>query len=184
MKKRLFMLASILVVMLAIISSLSLKTVVFAAEDGSIEISGYIGSSSSDTTYHIIYEANGGIGSYTGPDVAPGETDTILPPDAVGISYDDHYFRGWNIEPDGSGATYEPGDTITLESHIVLYAQWTVAPATSTKESISQATSVSAKTGDESNITLWISMFCLSLASFVFIPLMVRKKREKRSRNS
>ena len=33
-------------------------------------------------------------------------------------------FLGWNTKADGSGTAYQPGDTITVEEDIILYAQW------------------------------------------------------------
>lgn len=34
-------------------------------------------------------------------------------------------FVAWNTTPDGTGAAYQPGDTITLNQDTTLYAQWT-----------------------------------------------------------
>ena len=34
------------------------------------------------------------------------------------------YFKSWNTEKDGSGTTYAPGQTITLNGKVNLYAQW------------------------------------------------------------
>ena len=33
-------------------------------------------------------------------------------------------FSGWNTAADGTGTTYQPGETITLSENITLYAQW------------------------------------------------------------
>ena len=33
-------------------------------------------------------------------------------------------FLGWNTKADGSGTAYQPGDKITVEEDIILYAQW------------------------------------------------------------
>ena len=35
-------------------------------------------------------------------------------------------FSGWNTEADGTGLSYEAGDTFTIDSeHVTLYAVWT-----------------------------------------------------------
>lgn len=52
----------------------------------------------------------------------PGETVTVpnqLP------TRDNYTFVGWNALPDGTGASYQPGDSFTApESNLTLYAQW------------------------------------------------------------
>jgi len=74
--------------------------------------------------YHITYEGNGGTGQHTGPDIAPGGTDTILSLADTGISNPGHTFSGWNNMADGTGTAYQPGEQIILDKHITLYAQW------------------------------------------------------------
>lgn len=76
--------------------------------------------------YHVIYNANGGIGSHIGQDVISGGTDTILSLEETDISRNGYSFTGWNTEPNGSGTHYSPGDLITLSSDVTLYAQWEV----------------------------------------------------------
>lgn len=75
-------------------------------------------------TYHVEYNANGGTGSYRGPDVTPGSTDRVLSPAMTGISRPGYTFSSWNTEPDGSGTAYAPGALITVNANITLYAQW------------------------------------------------------------
>lgn len=77
-------------------------------------------------THHVIYNANGGTGSHTGPDIGPCETDTVLSLADTGISREGHTFTGWNTNPDGSGKPYAPGDEITLTDNATLYAIWKV----------------------------------------------------------
>ncbi|MFP3089262.1 InlB B-repeat-containing protein [Treponema sp. TIM-1] len=40
-----------------------------------------------------------------------------------------YYFAGWNIQPDGRGASYKPGGPVSLDNHMELYAQWVLLPA-------------------------------------------------------
>ncbi len=80
--------------------------------------------------FHVTYESNGGKGQYAGPDITPSYTDTILPLESTGITRIGYNFTGWNTAPDGSGQSYAPGDTVTLNRDLTLYAQWTaVEPA-------------------------------------------------------
>ena len=75
-------------------------------------------------TYNVTYDPNGGAGGYTGPDIIPGDTDTVLALEITGIDYADHSFVSWNTLADGSGTSYAPGDEIVLYDSIVLYAIW------------------------------------------------------------
>lgn len=75
--------------------------------------------------YSIRYVANGGTdGDYQGAEFDPGNTDIVLSPEAAGISREEYNFLGWNTKQDGSGTAYAPGDTITLNGSVTLYAQW------------------------------------------------------------
>ena len=47
------------------------------------------------------------------PDAVPGKGGRV--------------FTGWNSEPDGSGTAYTPGQALTLEDDLTLYAQWQLA---------------------------------------------------------
>ncbi|MBR5322831.1 MAG: InlB B-repeat-containing protein [Clostridia bacterium] len=40
------------------------------------------------------------------------------------VGEDTYLFRCWNTKADGSGVEYEPGEKFTVESDVVLYAQW------------------------------------------------------------
>ena len=44
-------------------------------------------------------------------------TDNIVGPQGA-------EFKGWSTKKDGSGSFYAPGETITPENHVTLYAQW------------------------------------------------------------
>ena len=43
----------------------------------------------------------------------------------AGPTREGYEFTGWNTQADGSGKTFEPNTSITLESDLTLYAQWT-----------------------------------------------------------
>ncbi|MBR6505593.1 hypothetical protein IKT18_02015 [Candidatus Saccharibacteria bacterium] len=83
--------------------------------------------------YEIIYDGNGGVLA-GGPDdewanrqwVWEFVTSSIW--NNMYLFDDDYFFAGWNTKPDGSGAWYYPGDSISSEGHLgetlTLYAQW------------------------------------------------------------
>lgn len=58
----------------------------------------------------------------------PGRSGTILSQIEVegndGFRKPYYSFKGWNTSADGSGATYQPGDHISLGMNTTLYAQW------------------------------------------------------------
>ena len=58
---------------------------------------------------------------YTIPELKPVETKTLAPGSMERTEY---RFTGWNTEADGSGQSYAPGDSLTVEGNTTLYAQW------------------------------------------------------------
>lgn len=52
------------------------------------------------------------------------DIDAVIPETVPTIDPDDYEFVGWNTEPDGTGDTYNPGDTYTEHTGITLYAIW------------------------------------------------------------
>ncbi|MCD7947998.1 MAG: InlB B-repeat-containing protein [Oscillospiraceae bacterium] len=75
--------------------------------------------------YDVLYEANGGTGIFVDTGIPGGTIYTILTPEATVISRPGYVFTGWNTQPDGSGITYQPGNTVTINENLTLYAQWT-----------------------------------------------------------
>lgn len=169
-----------------------------APTSASMQIGGQIRNTASAPTptpaqCHVIYDANGGTGSYTAPDINAGDTDTVLSPADTGISRDGYTFTVWNTRADGSGTDYAPGDSITLNGDATLYAQWTkdavVKPVsntttntTITNTTVKTTTNV-AKTGDAGNIGLWSGMLIVSLGGMVAL-LWSRRKRQNELQES
>lgn len=64
---------------------------------------------------------------------APADTTGVgsvnTAPTAGTLSKPGYSFIGWNTAADGSGTTYQPGDSLNLTSNITLYAMWTPALA-------------------------------------------------------
>ena len=84
----------------------------------------YKGTEVITAVFNITYNVNGGVGSHIGPDMNLCATDTVLSLEETGITNDGYTFTGWNTEPDGSGTSYQLGDSITLNDNVTLYAQW------------------------------------------------------------
>lgn len=82
--------------------------------------------------YTVTYAANGGSGQTTDSNRYPlGAGATIL---ASGFTAPSgKYFGYWTTAADGSGAVYEPGDTLIVQGNITLYAHW-ITLATSLDE--------------------------------------------------
>ncbi|MCL1872866.1 MAG: InlB B-repeat-containing protein, partial [Clostridiales bacterium] len=96
--------------------------------------------------YKVTYVANGGIGGPHEVTGIHGGTDhTVLGLPDIGISHPEHDFLGWNTEPDGSGDAYDPGDLITVDEDIILYAQWGVPDGSISK----QADTTAVHVGDQ-----------------------------------
>lgn len=57
---------------------------------------------------------------------APGEEVTVLGASVLGAGADrpGHTFIEWNTQRDGTGMSYRPQSTITIEQETTLYAQW------------------------------------------------------------
>ena len=76
--------------------------------------------------YEVTYNANGGVGGYVDI-VQYGMQYLIHMPAAVGISYGDYIFTGWNTAADGSGTAYYGGQLVNITGGLILYAQWQAA---------------------------------------------------------
>ena len=74
----------------------------------------------------IIYDGNGGEGSQQQQTIRAGETSSIYNGQSY-FSRTGYAFSHWNTEPDGTGTTYNQGDSFTASDQstiITLYAQW------------------------------------------------------------
>ena len=75
--------------------------------------------------YSVTYNANGGTGEYTDPDIAEDSPYTVKTLAQTGIAREGYTFTGWNTAADGSGTEYQPGAELTVNGDTTLYAQWT-----------------------------------------------------------
>lgn len=80
-------------------------------------------------TYTVRFDANGGDGSMAEQEAERDEAWTV--PECAFVR-EGFEFAGWNAAPDGSGASYAPGDEATnlaeAGATAVLYAQWAETP--------------------------------------------------------
>ncbi|MBR4732789.1 MAG: choice-of-anchor J domain-containing protein, partial [Lachnospiraceae bacterium] len=73
--------------------------------------------------YHVTYDANGGSGEMTDPNMYFGGTGaTVLPCEFAAPAGTE--FMGWNTKEDGSGTLYTVGDVMVMSADFTLYAQW------------------------------------------------------------
>lgn len=77
------------------------------------------------TTYTIGYNANGGTGAPHSQTKYRGEALTLRSESPTWAS---HTFEGWALSSSASVATYQPGDSFTLNGNYTLYAVWTYIP--------------------------------------------------------
>ena len=102
-------------------------------------------------TFTLTFDPNGGAG---GPGSQSVETNTgsgIIVINRIRPYRLGYYFSGWSLTRDGK-TQYRPGDSITIQGDLTLYAVW-ASPTDS------------PRTGDESHIGLWAAIAGLSLVA-------------------
>ena len=79
------------------------------------------------TTYTVSYNDNNkttGNASTDGSLYAPGSTVTVLGNSGSSVLVKPGFtFVGWNTAENGSGTSYSPGNTFTINANIILYPQ-------------------------------------------------------------
>ena len=73
----------------------------------------------------LTYNANDGTGNMDAVSYQKGDTVTVA---KNTFTYDGHTFTGWNTEADGTGTSYQPGQTFEITADMILYAQWKENP--------------------------------------------------------
>lgn len=86
-------------------------------------------------TCTIIYDGNGGTNSRGWTDWRYGEYGTTTIDDTIPIRTG-YTFLGWSTSKTATIPTYQPGDSITVDSDITLYAVWQKDPVTVSSISI------------------------------------------------
>ena len=77
-------------------------------------------------SYTVTYDANGGTGTMTDSN-SPYYQGATVTAKTNTFTRDGYEFTGWNTAADGSGTSYDEGDTFTPTANTTLYAQWAEA---------------------------------------------------------
>ena len=86
------------------------------------------GPSTNAATYRVTYHANGEPMTVPSPQSAvAGSAVNVAAPLGYNPITAPKIFNGWNTERDGSGSSYSPGQTMTVNRDINLYAKWATA---------------------------------------------------------
>jgi uncharacterized repeat protein (TIGR02543 family) len=97
-----------------------------------------------DPQIEISINANGGASSISILSGAVGSAVTL--PSAMNVEDTGYALSSWNTAANGSGTSFEPGQTITLSSSMTLYAQWTLVTPPTSNPSGSSSSSTSTVT--------------------------------------
>lgn len=72
----------------------------------------------------VTYNNNGGTTAAPTNSATVAVGGNVTAAEAGEMTKTGYEFVGWNTAADGSGTAYAPGDAITLEANVTLYAQW------------------------------------------------------------
>ena len=75
--------------------------------------------------WKLSFNRNSGSGAMDTVYASQGSPVVIAP--ECGFTRVGYAFTGWNTQKNGSGATFQPGEAVTLSEDTALYAQWTAA---------------------------------------------------------
>lgn len=83
----------------------------------------YTSTNQDAPTYKIEYDTNGGTETIASEKVTIGSKTTLssVKPTRTGYT-----FKGWSTSSSATTASYQPGDTVTVEKNTKLYAVWSV----------------------------------------------------------
>ena len=80
-------------------------------------------------TIDVSFSANGGSGSLAALTGTEGTSVTL--PSSTSVVRSGYSFLSWNTAANGSGTSYKPGQSVTLSTSFILYAQWRATPSSS-----------------------------------------------------
>ena len=126
----------------------------------------------------LSYDANGGTGTMTPSTADVGSTFTIA---QNGFNRSGFTFTGWNTAADGKGTAYKAGDSIIMtDKDTVLYAQWSKNASGSDEKPAKPDKPVKApKTGDSSNMVMWIILLIVCVGAVTTAVVINRKKKHR-----
>ena len=96
------------------------KTV--SIEKGSLGAKAFVAVWRQLNRYEVTYNANGGTGSIESQSKLEGHSLIVSNP--LNIARTGYSFKEWNTKADGSGESYNPGDSYNVDQDLVLYAKW------------------------------------------------------------
>ena len=109
------------------------------SEKGSNDFDDY-----SDTTYTIVFSANGGNGNPPNPKIVYSGYSLVVP-GGTGLSRRGFTFGGWNTNSSGSGINYPGGSYLTPNTSLTLYARWIRGTVTVPGDDITHVTGLASK---------------------------------------
>ncbi|MFR8177217.1 MAG: InlB B-repeat-containing protein [Christensenellales bacterium] len=141
----------------------------------------YCGYEENITEYHVklTYDANGGEGAIDSATGAAGKIVTVAQNEFTRNNYT---FTGWNTQADGKSTAYKPGDSFTLtDKDTMLYAQWSknsdsAGTGRNGRNRTAKPTDL-PKTGDNSNLALWIALLLVSGGAITATAVISSKKK-------
>ncbi|MGI6042042.1 MAG: InlB B-repeat-containing protein [Candidatus Alectryocaccobium sp.] len=136
--------------------------------------------------YTLSYDANGGTGTMTPSTAAAGSTFTIAQNSFTRSGFT---FTGWNTTADGKGTAYKAGDSIIMtDKDTVLYAQWSKNAGGSDEKPVKPEKPTkpdkpvkAPKTGDNSNMLMWIILLIVCGGAVTAAVVISRKKKHKKN---
>ncbi|MBQ5755595.1 MAG: InlB B-repeat-containing protein [Oscillospiraceae bacterium] len=120
----------------------------------------------------VAYDANGGSGTMEADPVAVGTEFTL--PQCGFTAPAGKQFKCWEI----GSETYDPGEKITVDSHVTVKAIWEKAPSKAAGENTpAGGTGGAPHTGDDSRLPVWVALLAVSSISVV----LIRGSRKRRT---
>ena len=120
-------------------------------------------------TYTVTYNGNGNTGGIAPTDPSSpynsGATVTVL--GAGTLTRTGYTFTGWNTAANGSGTSYAPAATFTINSNTTLYAQWSINSYTVTFNANGGTGSMSPQTGNY-NTTAALTLNTFTRTGYTF----------------
>ena len=113
--------------------------------------------------YNLYYDVNGGTGTPLNQSVPMDNKSYSDRVSTVRPTREGYSFMGWSLSR-GGDVQYKPGDAITLDKDIVLFAVWDAV-----------STADLPQTGDNSRTGLWLTLMLAALLALACIPLLRRK---------
>ena len=113
--------------------------------------------------YNLYYDVNGGTGTPLNQSVPMDSKSYSDRVSTVRPTREGATFMGWSLSR-GGDVQYKPGDAITLDRDIVLFAVWDAVN-----------TADLPQTGDNSRTGLWLTLMLAALLALACIPLLRRK---------